>query len=321
MLAAARKSGLFSVWVGWEGDEQYLGTFNASGKQGADRVTAVKMMQDAGIDVTLFVVLGSRQDSIDSFKKTLELSERLQVGIHPVLLTPLPGTELYDAYREYLVPGLGWESFTGVRAVFEHPSPEMTARRREEEYHRLSSELFRFERIAARIGRISSQGFPATHLYSLMMQLPMKHALSKAYEEWKAEGESDGVETVTRPEQDAVASVLKGNPSMGFRAPGAGFWAWLGCIVAITIVDILEMNYYGSTSLIDLLEVVLFLNTFMILAAFMIFNRKKWYRTIDVLIDWTGDGRARKALLLRQVLMTVIFCGGQLWGYLCAFHY
>lgn len=35
------------------------------------------------------VVLGGRQDSIDSFKRTLDLSERLGVGIHPVLLTPL----------------------------------------------------------------------------------------------------------------------------------------------------------------------------------------------------------------------------------------
>jgi len=110
MLAAASRSGLFSVWVGWENDENQLGVFKASGKQGGDRIAAVKQMQDAGIDLTLFVVLGGRQDSIDSFKRTLDLSERLQVGIHPVLLTPLPGTELYDEYRDYLIPGLGWES-------------------------------------------------------------------------------------------------------------------------------------------------------------------------------------------------------------------
>ena len=199
MLASARRSGLFSVWAGWEGDEKNLGSFNASGKQGVNREAAVKQMQDAGIDVTLFVVLGGRQDSIDSFKRTLELSERLQVGIHPVLLTPLPGTELYEEYREHLIPGLGWESFTGVRSVFEHPSPIMTPERREMEYHRLSNELFRFERIVNRVGKISSDGFPSSHIYSFMMQVPMKHALSRAYEEWQENSEKPLAVLATDP--------------------------------------------------------------------------------------------------------------------------
>ena len=188
MLKAARRSGLFSVWVGWEsGSHDTLHTFKAEGKQGADRVAAVRRMQDTGIDVVLFVVLGGRQDSIDSFRRTLELADTLQVGIHPVLLTPLPGTELFEAYRPYLLPGMGWEHFTGVRAVFDHPDPEMTPRRREEEYHRLSQELFKFERIVKRIGNIPLSGFPSTHFLSLMKQLPMKRALRKAYEDWSDE--------------------------------------------------------------------------------------------------------------------------------------
>lgn len=188
MLSAARRSGLFSVWVGWESSSnETLHSFKAGGKQGGDRVAAVKRMQDAGIDVVLFVVLGGRQDSIDSFKRTIDLADSLNVGIHPVLLTPLPGTELFEEYREHLIPGLGWEYFTGVRSVFTHPDPEMTPRRREEEYHRLSQELFRFERICKRLLKIPLAGFPSTHFLSLMKQLPMKRALRKAFEEWRSE--------------------------------------------------------------------------------------------------------------------------------------
>ncbi len=187
MLYSARKSGLFSVWVGWESDESSLGVFKAEGKQGPDRLSAVKKMQDAGIDVVLFVVLGGRQDSIEGFKRALELSEKHNIGLHPVLLTPLPGTELYEAYKPFLLQGMGWESFTGVRAVFEHPDPVMTPRRREEEYHRLNRELFRFDRILKRISKIPRSGFPMTHFLSLMMQLPMKVALRKAYDEWLLE--------------------------------------------------------------------------------------------------------------------------------------
>lgn len=330
MLAAARRSGLFSVWVGWEGDEQYLGSFNASGKQGANREAAVKQMQDAGIDVTLFVVLGGRQDSIDSFKRTLELSERLQVGIHPVLLTPLPGTELYEEYRPHLLPGLGWESFTGVNAVFEHPSPEMTPQRREEGYHLLSNELFRFERIASRVGKISSKGFPSTHLYSLMMQIPMKHALSKAYEEWKsAEQYSDALtepsaavmlaETLSAPEgiTDATGKI----PAAKEHFLGTGHWPWVTIILAITVFDFLEAAYFETSTLIDRIEIILFLNSFLVILAGLIMNRKTLYRYLDTLINSSRDGKARKLLLLRQSLVAALYLCGQGWACLCAFYH
>jgi len=328
LLAAARQSGLFSVWTGWESDEAHLGSFNARGKQGADRVAAVKQMQDAGIDVTLFVVLGGRQESIDSFKKTLELSERLQVGIHPVLLTPLPGTELYDEYRDYLLPDLGWEAYTGVRAVFEHPSADMSPLRREQEYHRLSHELFRFERIVSRIGKISSHGFPSTHLYSFMMQVPMKHALSKAYEEWKAER----AEALSEPENAALPETvvaadavtghgLKDNAVEAALPARAGFWYWLPFIIAITVVDIIEMNFMEFSSYLNMLEGVLFSSSFVVVLGNLFARRKRLYRAFDLLIDWSRDGRSRKALMLRQAATSVIYLGAQYWAFTCVFNH
>jgi radical SAM superfamily enzyme YgiQ (UPF0313 family) len=206
MLKAARESGLYSVWVGWESDDTHLQAFNAAGKQGKDRIAAVKAMQDAGIEVTLFIVLGGRQDSLDSYKRTLDLSEQLRVGIHPVLLTPLPGTELYEEYRNHLLPDLGWDSFIGVKAVFEHPAPEMTPLRRELEYHRLVEELFRMRRIIDRIRAIPRTGFPATHVLSLMTQLPMKLAFSKAYKDWKSSVQQERLqELVAAPDADTSA--------------------------------------------------------------------------------------------------------------------
>lgn len=325
MLAAARRSGLFSLWAGWEGDEKYLGSFNAVGKQGRDREAAVKQMQDAGIDVTLFVVLGGRQDSIDSFKRTLELSERLQVGIHPVLLTPLPGTELYEEYREHLLPGLGWESFTGVNAVFEHPDPEMSPLRREEEYHRLSHELFRFERIVNRIGKISSGGFPSSHIYSFMMQVPMKHALSKAYEEWQIHSDKvsgDEPHAVGVTVSAAISAVEHSQEDTSGKASdvATGRWYWGASIAAITAVDLIEA-YYLDSAFIDTLEVILFLNSFLVIMGYLYLNRKRIYRNMDILIDSSRDGLARKRLFARQSFVAVIILAGQYWGHLCTFHH
>jgi len=308
MLAAARSSGLFSVWVGWENDEEKLSLFNAGGKQGGDRVGAIRRMQDAGIDVTLFVVLGAREDSIDSFKRTLELSERLGVGIHPVLLTPLPGTELYEAYREHLIPGLGWEAFTGVRSVFTHPSPDMTPTRREEEYHRLSHEIFRFERIVSRIGRISSKGFPSTHFYSLMMQLPMKHALSRAYGEWRREALSSGAQLSPLP------SPREEIPGLERHRQRVGWWV---LILILTIVDLAEAFYFNTSPVIDLIEAILFINSVIILLHLLIVSRRKLYHAIDTLIDWSADSGAKKSLLARGGMMIALYGGGQVWGLFC----
>ncbi len=187
LLKAARRSGLFSVWAGWETDStDTLAAFHAEGKQGRDRVEAVKRMQGQGIEVVLFTMLGAREDGLEAFERTLELADRLHVGIHPVLATPLPGTELFEAYRPHLIPGLGWDAFTGVRAVFEHPDPAATPERREREYHDLVREIFRPSRIIDRLRAIPWAGFPRTHLLSVMAQIPMKVALSKARADWEA---------------------------------------------------------------------------------------------------------------------------------------
>ena len=265
MLAAARESGLFSVWAGWESDDVHLRTFNASGKQGADRVAAVKMMQDAGIDVTLFVVLGGRQDSLDSFKRTLELSEKMNVGIHPVLLTPLPGTELYEEYKEFLLPDLGWDSFVGVKAVFDHPAPDMSPVRRELEYHHLNQELFRFSSIVRRIASLPRSGFPKSHLLSFMTQMPMKLAFSKAYDEWKSNLQHDVQETQQTAERSSIRgrNGEKSASSRWNKAAEGTFCPWPeaaaaspsrsmdSCLAGITILHVLHGQEQGVYATLD----------------------------------------------------------------------
>ena len=186
LLKAARDSGLFSVWVGWETSSQStLNIYHASAKQGRNREDAVRKIKDYGIDVTLFVVIGGREDTAADFDKIIDLAERLGVGIHPVLLTPLPGTELYEEYRPYLLKDKGWEYYTGVNAVFEHPA--MTPKERENLYYKTSLRLLSSTRMIKHIFDINLKGFPMTHLLSLMKQIPMKRAMGKAYDNWKAE--------------------------------------------------------------------------------------------------------------------------------------
>ncbi len=220
LLKAARESGLFSVWAGWEtSSEDGLNRYYASAKQGKNREEAIKRIKGHGIDVVLFVVLGGRTDTAADFEGVVALAERLGVGIHPVLLTPFPGTELYEEYQSYLQKGKGWEYYTGVNAVFEHPT--MTMEEREEIFYKVSLELLNPKRIIGHLFEISRKGFPMTHMLSLMKHLPMRRAMKKAYGEWE--------KRTCEPETGMAPSPLRDVGSTSAQAFPSPRWGVGGC--------------------------------------------------------------------------------------------
>ncbi|MGE5237858.1 MAG: B12-binding domain-containing radical SAM protein [Chloroflexota bacterium] len=187
MLKAARECGLLSVWVGWESiSDEGLRELSAGSKIGADRERAVKTMRDHGIDVSLFYMLGSRHDSLDDFKRSIDLANRLGVSMHPSLTVPYPGTKLREQYQPYLYKNLGWEYYTGAYALFEHPDPAMTPEVREELFFQTSLELLSLGRVLKHMKNVPLQGFPHAHILSLMSQIPVRHGMKIAYEKWKA---------------------------------------------------------------------------------------------------------------------------------------
>jgi radical SAM superfamily enzyme YgiQ (UPF0313 family) len=187
MLKAARESGMLTVWVGWDAiSDEALTAYKADGKIGVDRERAVKTLRDHGIDVSLFYMLGSREDSIDDFRRSVELADRLGVSMHPSLIVPYPGTELRRQYEPYLYKDLGWEYYTGAYALFEHPDPAMTPEVREEQFYESSLELLSYGRVFRHMFKVPLSGFPYAHILSLMNQLPVRKGMKIAYEQWKA---------------------------------------------------------------------------------------------------------------------------------------
>jgi len=188
MLKAARESGMLTVWVGWDAiSDESLAAYKANGKVGVDRERALKTLRDHGIDVSLFYMLGSRDDNMDDFKRSVELADRLGVSMHPSLLVPYPGTELAKEYEPYIYKDLGWEYYTGAYALFEHPDPAMTPDAREEAFYESSLELLNYWRIFWHMKSVPISGFPYAHILSLMNQLPVRKGMKIAYEKWKKE--------------------------------------------------------------------------------------------------------------------------------------
>lgn len=188
MLNAARESGMLTVWVGWDAiTDESLSAYKANGKTGVDRERAIKTLRDHGIDVSLFYMLGSREDSIDDFKRSVELADRLGVSMHPSLLVPYPNTELRRQYEPYLYKELGWEYYTGAYALFEHPDPRMTPEVREEAFYESSLEILSTWRVLSHMRHVPLSGFPYAHILSIMNQLPVRKGMKIAYEKWKTE--------------------------------------------------------------------------------------------------------------------------------------
>lgn len=188
MLKAAQESGLLTLWVGWESlTVDGLKTYGASGKIGVERERAVKTLRDNGIDVSLFYMLGSRHDSLDDFKRSVDLADRLGVSMHPSLAVPYPGTKLREQYEPYLYKDLGWEYYNGAYALFDHPDPDMAPEVREKQFYETSLEVLRLGRVLRHMFRIPHKAFPHAHIISLMSQIPIRHGYKLAYEKWKTE--------------------------------------------------------------------------------------------------------------------------------------
>jgi radical SAM superfamily enzyme YgiQ (UPF0313 family) len=186
MLKAARACGMLTVWVGWESiTDTGLEEYRADRKVGIDRERAVKTLKDHGIDVSLFFMLGSRADSLEDYKRAVDLADRLGVSMHPSLVVPYPGTDLRTEYQPFLYKDLGWEYYNGAYALFEHPDPAMTPDVREERFYETSLELLKLGRIWKHMFKVPASGFPHAHILSLMNQLPVRTGMKIAYQKWK----------------------------------------------------------------------------------------------------------------------------------------
>lgn len=184
LLRYARDAGLTAVLVGWESNNlRSLEEYRATSKQAKQRRDAIKKIRDHGIEVMLFIMVGGRQDIREDFEGILKLCDELKVSAHPVMTTPFPGTELYEEYKEYLIPDIEWDFFDGNHAVYEHPS--MSPEDREELLIDLRARLFTLPRIISRIFQISWKGFPMSQITSWMIQYPQGRAFRQYARERK----------------------------------------------------------------------------------------------------------------------------------------
>jgi hypothetical protein len=136
----------------------------------------------------------------------------------------------------------------------------------------------------------------------------MKHALSKAYEEWKD----------TADQIHPQSAMTEDNLPVHRYGSTAGLLIWFLTIVALTGLRCYAVEYSCSTGHRSGM-IFLYTASFIAIIGHIYLNRFNTYRKLDLIIDWSKDGKDRKVLLLKLLIIAVTVTGGQIWGYLCAF--
>lgn len=139
LLETAARSGLSLLTAGIEALDcsglEESGAYRKLGLPHSKKMSAwqvsesIKKIQDYGINLLGYFIIGFRQDTMMTFDRILEFCDRYSIIPVPILLHPLPGTELYQEYVEegLLRDGAGWAEFDGAHLVIRHDLLEQTS--------------------------------------------------------------------------------------------------------------------------------------------------------------------------------------------------
>jgi radical SAM superfamily enzyme YgiQ (UPF0313 family) len=122
LLSLAARSGCRGVFVGFESlSEDNLRAWKKSFSRARDYQRAIRKLHDAGIAVYAGIVFGDDGDTSEVFERTLEfLLESRVDALQATILTPFPGTPLFDAMeREGRIVDRNWSHYDFRHVVFE----------------------------------------------------------------------------------------------------------------------------------------------------------------------------------------------------------
>lgn len=175
MLKWARRSGLMQVWVGWESfSDQILMEYGAHSKMRSQREDALRRIRDNGIDVGLFLMVGSQDESLREYDKVVEFCDRLAITPHPVMVVPYPGTELYEKFKGTITSN--WDYYDGLHCILPQKDEPKA---HEDALKKIWGDLFTCGRIVKRLLRVSPKGFPSAHIASGIVQMALRKAFSE----------------------------------------------------------------------------------------------------------------------------------------------
>ena len=143
----------------------------------------IRIIQELGIEIMGFFVIGWDEDTLDTYSRTLEFCHKMQIIPFILTLAPMPGSPLYDEYQEKgrLFTDLSWDQYGGDAVVFKHPimdPQEMLAMN-----SRVLQKGFRMGRIVRRtIHTFTKRPSMGVAMNSFFTQLGLRKAFRQQYD-------------------------------------------------------------------------------------------------------------------------------------------
>ncbi|MGD9852722.1 MAG: cobalamin-dependent protein [Nitrospirales bacterium] len=161
MVKLAADSGCVSVFVGMESlSEDSLDETNKGFNQVRKFENQIKMFHDHGIMVNPGLVFGFDNDDESVFETAVDFLNRNKVELaYFNVLTPLPGTTLFDRYtQEGRIFDHDWSKYDGKHVVY-HPK-RMTAEQLQEGFFWANHQMYSWPSIWTRISHTSQRFIP-----------------------------------------------------------------------------------------------------------------------------------------------------------------
>lgn len=201
LVSLASEAGCLGLFVGLETfSPRNLGAMDKGFHRAEEYRERVRCLHAHGIGVEAGIVVGFDADGPEVFRHTLEQLDRIEIdAIQPSILTPLPGTRLFEAMADRIAER-DWSRYDYHHVVF-RPA-RMAAEELQAGHDWLTREFYRPWRIARRLARMAARPGGAR-------MLPFAAAINGAYYGRTVRWRIRGFDPAARPAASPVASLGK----------------------------------------------------------------------------------------------------------------
>ena len=143
----------------------------------------IRIIQELGIEIMGFFVIGWDEDTLETYRRTLDFCDEMQIIPFILTLAPMPGSPLYDEYLEQgrIFTELSWDHYGGDSVVFKHPT--MGPQEMLDLNSRVLKEGFRMGRILSRtIHTFRNRPSLGVAMNSYFTQLGLRKAFRQQYD-------------------------------------------------------------------------------------------------------------------------------------------
>ncbi|MGD2187788.1 MAG: radical SAM protein [Desulfobacterales bacterium] len=143
----------------------------------------IRIIQALGIEIMGFFVVGWDDDTLETYRRTLDFCDEMQIIPFILTLTPMPGSPIYEEYLQQgrIYPELSWDHYGGDAIVFKHPT--MDQQEMFDMNSRVLQEGFSMGRILTRtFHTFRNQPSFGVALNSFFTQLGLRKAFRQQYD-------------------------------------------------------------------------------------------------------------------------------------------